>query len=182
MTYDRGQNSRFIPFGARWPRPLLSGSSRSARRATAHARIVSRSEPRLPARGGLMSPAEAFSTSIFFDSTARQYAAAIAATLFALLIAAAMMPVSGGYMVYLVLPAAVAFSAVYCGLGPSVVAIAVALFGVRYWFINPSHSLSIPDGPQSIGILAFVVVSVVVVAIGERNRANIEALRQSLGK
>jgi K+-sensing histidine kinase KdpD len=128
-----------------------------------------------------MSPAEAFSTSIFFNSTPRQYAAAVGATLFALLIAAAMMPVAAGYTVYLVLPAAVAFSAVYCGLGPSVVAIAVALFGVRYWFINPSRSLSIPDGPQSIGILAFVVVSGVVVAIGERNRANIEALRQSLG-
>lgn len=128
-----------------------------------------------------MSPAEAVSTSVFFNSTPKQYAAAVGATLFALLFAAAMMPVAGGYMVYLVLPAAVAFSAVYCGLRPSVAAIAVALFGVRYWFINPSHSLSIPDGPQSIGILAFVVVSGVVVAIGERNRANIEALRQSLG-
>jgi signal transduction histidine kinase len=128
-----------------------------------------------------MSPAEAFSTSVFFNSTPKQYAAAVGATLFALLIAAAMMPVAGGYMVYLVLPAAVAFSAVYCGLGPSVAAIAVALIGVRYWFINPSHSLSIPDDQQSIGILAFVVVSGVVVAIGERNRANIEALRQSRG-
>src|SRR5260370_34176961 len=125
-----------------------------------------------------MSPSEAFA-SIFFNSTPRQYAAAVGATLFALLIAAAMMPVAGGYTVYLVLPAAVAFSAVYCGLGPSVVAIAVALFGVRYWFINPSHSLSIPDGPQAIGILAFVVVSGVVVAIGEKNRRNLKALSQS---
>jgi K+-sensing histidine kinase KdpD len=113
-----------------------------------------------------MSPTEAFSTSIFFHSTPRPYAAAVGATLFALLIAAAMIPVAGGYAVYLVLPAAVAFSAVYCGLGPSVVAIAVALFGVRYWFINPSHSLSIPDGQKSIGIVAFVVVSAVVVAFG----------------
>src|SRR5258708_38045783 len=126
-----------------------------------------------------MSPAEAFSTSIFFNGTPRQYAAAVGATSFALLIAAAMMPVAGGYTVYLVLPAAVAFSAVYCGLGPSAVALAVALFGVRYWFINPSHSLSIPDGPQSIGILLFVVVSGVVVAIGGKNHRNLKRLRQS---
>src|ERR1700722_18076945 len=106
-----------------------------------------------------MSPAEAFSTSVFFNTRPRKYAAAVAAAILALLIAAAVMPVAGGYRVYLVLPAAVAFSAVYCGFGPSVAAIAVALFGVRYWFINPSHSLSIPDGPQSIGILAFVAVS-----------------------
>src|SRR5216684_4134677 len=67
-----------------------------------------------------MSPSEACSTSIFFNSTPRQYAAAVGATLFALLIAAAMMPVAGGYTAYLVLPAAVAFSAVYLCTADSV--------------------------------------------------------------
>jgi signal transduction histidine kinase len=59
------------------------------------------------------------------------------------------------------------------------IAIAVALVGVRYWFIKPSHSFSIPNGPQLIGILLFVAVSCVIVAIGERNRRNIAALRKS---
>ena len=126
-----------------------------------------------------MSPTEAFSTSLFFNRRPRQYAAAVGATFFALLIAAAMMPVAGGYAVYLVLPAAVAFAAVYCGPGPSMVAIAVAVLGVCYWFINPSHSLSIPDGPQTIGIVAFVVVSGVVLAIGEKNRRNLKTLSRS---
>jgi len=126
-----------------------------------------------------MSPAEAFSTPIFFNSTPKRYAFALAATLFALLIAVAMTPLAGGYVVYLVLAAAVAFSASYCGLAPSVVVIAVALFGVRYWFISPSHSFSIPEGTQFIGILAFVLASSVIVAIGERNRRNLETLRQA---
>src|ERR1700747_827444 len=127
-----------------------------------------------------MSPGESFSTSIFFDSTPRRYAFALAATLFALLIATAIAPLAGGQVVYLVLPAAVAFSAAYCGLAPSIMAIVVALVGVRYWFISPSHSLSIPDGAQFIGILAFVLASSIILIIGENNRRNAEALCQSL--
>jgi signal transduction histidine kinase len=126
-----------------------------------------------------MSSAEVFSTPVYFDSTPRRYAFALAATLFALLIAVPITPLVGGYAVYLFVLAAVAFSASYCGLLPSALAIAIALFGVRYWFINPSHSFSIPDGPQSIGILVFLAVSCFIAAIGERNRRNIKALRQS---
>jgi signal transduction histidine kinase len=126
-----------------------------------------------------MSSAESLSTSIFLDSTPKRFAFALAASLFALLIAVPMTPFVGGYMVYPVVLAAVAFSAAYCGLVPSMIAIAVALVGVRYWFINPSYSFSIPNGPQLIGILLFVAVSCVIVAIGERNRRNIAALRKS---
>ena len=127
-----------------------------------------------------MSPGESFSTSIFFDSTPRRYAFALAATLFALLIATAIAPLAGGQVVYLVLPAAMAFSAAYCGLAPSVIAIIVGLVGVRYWFISPSHSLSIPDGAQFIGILAFVLASSIILVVGENNRRTAEALRQAL--
>jgi signal transduction histidine kinase len=126
-----------------------------------------------------MSSAGSFSTSLFFDSAPRRFGFALAATLFALLIAAAMTPLVGEYVVYFVEFAAVAFSAAYCGLIPSVVVIAIALVGVRYWFIDPSHSFSVPDGSQLTGILAFVAVSCVIVAIGERNRRNIAVLRKS---
>jgi len=125
-----------------------------------------------------MSSARAFSTPIF-NSTPGQYADAPAVALFALLLAGAMTPLAGGNVVYPVLSAAVAFSAFSCGLGPSVLAVAVALFGVRYWFINPSHSFSIPDQPQSLGVLAFLLVSSVIVAIGERSRRDLAALRES---
>ena len=126
-----------------------------------------------------MSSAEDFSTPVYFASTPKRYVFAVAATLLALLIAGATMPSGGHYMAYLVLLAAVAFSAAYCGLGPSMLAIAIAFAGVRYWFVSPIHSLSRPDGLQIVGMLAFVAASSVILAIGERNRRNIQALRES---
>lgn len=126
-----------------------------------------------------MSSAEDFSNPVYFDSNPKKYVFAIAATLLALLIAGTTMPVGGRYMVYLVLLAATAFSATYCGLGPTVLAIAIAFVGVRYWFVSPIHSFSKPDGLQIVGMLAFVAASSVVLAIGERNRRRMEALRES---
>jgi len=126
-----------------------------------------------------MSSAEDFSTPVYFDSTSKRYVFAIAATLLALLIAGVTMPSGGRYMAYLVLLAAMAFSAAYCGLGPSVLAIAIAFVGVRYWFVSPIHSLSKPDGLQIVGMLAFVAASSVILAVGERNRRNIQTLRES---
>jgi signal transduction histidine kinase len=126
-----------------------------------------------------MSSAEDFSTPVYFDTNPKKYAFAITAMLLALLIAGATMPAGGRYMVYLALLAAVAYSATYCGLGPSMVAIAITLVGVRYWFVSPIHSFGIPDGLQIVGMLAFVAASSVIVAIGERNRRKVEALRES---
>jgi signal transduction histidine kinase len=126
-----------------------------------------------------MSSAKDFSTPIYFETNPKRYAFAIAAALLALLIAGSTMPSGGRYMVYLVLLAAMTFSATYCGLGPTVIAIAIAFVGVRYWFVSPIHSFSKPDGLQIVGMLAFVAASSVVLAIGERNRRNMEALRES---
>jgi signal transduction histidine kinase len=126
-----------------------------------------------------MSSAEDFSNPVYFDSNPKKYAFAIAATLLVLLLAGATMPAGGRYMVYLALLATTAFSAAYCGLGPTVLAIAIAFVGVRYWFVSPIHSFSKPDGLQIVGMLAFVAASSVVLAIGERNRRRMEALRES---
>jgi signal transduction histidine kinase len=126
-----------------------------------------------------MRSAEDFSTPVYFDTNPKKYAFALAATLLALLIAGATMPAGGRYMAYLALLAAVAFSAAYCGLGPSMLAIAITLVGVRYWFVSPIHSFGIPDGLQIVGMLAFVAASSVILAIGERNRRKMEALRES---
>jgi signal transduction histidine kinase len=126
-----------------------------------------------------MSSAEDFSTPVYFDTNRKRYAFAIAGMLLALLIAGATLPAGGRYMVYLVLLAAVAFSAAYCGLGPSMLAIALTLVGVRYWFVSPIHSFGIPDGLQIVGMSAFVAALSVILAVAERNRRNMEALRES---
>ena len=125
-----------------------------------------------------MGSAPAFSTP-FFKSTPRQYMVALAAMLVAFLIAESMTQLAGGNAVYLVLPAAVAFSVSFCGPGASALAIAVAVIVMRYWFIQPSHSFSIPHGPQALSMLLFVLVSLVIAAIGDRRRRELEALHNS---
>ena len=125
-----------------------------------------------------MRSAHGFSPPIS-NNAPRQYAASLAATLFALLVAAAITPPADAYVVYLVLSAAVAFSAFSCGIGPSVLALVVGLFGVCYWFLNPFHSLSIPDRTQSLGIFAFLLLAGFIVTIGARSRRNLQALRES---
>jgi signal transduction histidine kinase len=81
-----------------------------------------------------------------------------------------------------ILFAAVAFSAWYCGVGPSISAIVLGLAGARYWFILPAHSFRIPNATQSVGLLAFLLVSGIVVAMGESRRRNNERLREARGE
>ena len=65
----------------------------------------------------------------------------------------------------------------FCGIGPSILSVVVALLGARFWFVQPVHSLSLPDTPQLVGILAFLLASSVIVAVGEINRRNNEVIR-----
>ena len=157
---------------------LAPRACRSDRHRLALCRITPWSEAPPPARGGIMGSAPAFSVPIF-NSASGRYTVALGATLLALLGAGALTPLAGGHVVYVALAPALVFSALSCGLGPSVLTITVALLGVRYWFVSPSHSLGIPDAPQSVAILVFLLASIVVVAIGERSRRDQEALRES---
>lgn len=111
-----------------------------------------------------------------------RYAAAFGATALALLICWALNPVLGDSVPYVVLFPAVAFSAYFCGVGPSIVAIILCLAGARYWFVSPVHSLRNPELAQSIGGLAFLLASGITVSIGNLSRRNNEALRLAQGE
>ncbi|HEY4784340.1 MAG TPA: sensor histidine kinase, partial [Chthoniobacterales bacterium] len=79
---------------------------------------------------------------------------------------------------YIILLPVVAFVAWYCGVGPSILTIALALGGTMYW---------IPKTPQptpgpSIGTLAFLFASAVIVALGEARRRDNEKLRNAQGQ
>ena len=56
----------------------------------------------------------------FSQMTGRRYAAALLATLVALLVRLALNPFLGDYAPYITLFPAVAFCAWYCGIGPSI--------------------------------------------------------------
>src|SRR5882762_3439340 len=106
----------------------------------------------------------------FSKTTGRRYAAALLATAVALVVRLALNPFLGDYVPYITLFPAVAFCAWYCGIGPSILSVVVALIGVKYWFIPPVHSLRIVGTVQVVGILAFLVVSCALLAMGEIRR------------
>lgn len=111
-----------------------------------------------------------------------RYAFAVSAVVTALLVCGGLTPFHVDRVHYLVLFPAVAFSAWYCGIGPSIVALVVAFAGARYWFTPPIHSFRIPDSADSISALAFLFSCGVVLAMGEARRHDNEKLRRSQGE
>ena len=112
----------------------------------------------------------------FFDSGFRRYGAAIVATAVALGAREALAPLLHESLPYITLFPAVAFSALFCGIGPAALAIVLGLLGARVWFLTPAQSLSVPDAAQLVGIFAFLATSGIVVVIGEIQRRNKQAL------
>jgi signal transduction histidine kinase len=83
-------------------------------------------------------------------------------------------PLLGDYVPYLMLLAAVAFAARFLGLGPSVLTVAAAVVGVRYWLIPPAHAFTIPGLRQFEGMLSFLFAASIIIAFGEMNRRSAE--------
>lgn len=111
-----------------------------------------------------------------------RYASAVAAVSAALLVDGSLTPFLVDHVSYVILLPAVAFSAWYCGVGPSIVALALALAGTRYWFTPPIHSLGVPNSAESISALVFLLSSGMILAMGELHRRHIEKLRKSQGE
>jgi len=110
------------------------------------------------------------------ETTGMGYAVALLATVVALLVRLGLNPFLGDYVPYITLLPAVAFCAWYCGLGPSILSVVLALIGAQYWFISPEHSLRIVGTAHVIGILVFLSVSSVLMAMGEARRRHEQIL------
>ena len=110
------------------------------------------------------------------ETTGMGYAVALLTTVVALLVRLGLNPFLGDYVPYVTLLPAVAFCAWYCGVGPSILSVVLALIGAQYWFISPEHSLRIVGTAHVIGILAFLSVSSVLMAMGEARRRHEQVL------
>jgi signal transduction histidine kinase len=111
-----------------------------------------------------------------------RYASALLGTTFVLLTGLALRSFLGGYVIYVALLAAVAFSAWYCGVGPAISAVALGLLGVQYWFRTPANFLPSSDAtPYAYG-LAFLLTSGVIVAMGETRRRHNQVLQAAQGE
>ena len=104
------------------------------------------------------------------------YVMAFLATVVALFIRSALNPFLGNYIPYVILFPAVAFCAWYCGVGPSIVCVALSFFGVKYWVIASGEQPNIMV--QSIGMLVFLLASGAVVYMGEMRRRENERMRR----
>jgi signal transduction histidine kinase len=110
-----------------------------------------------------------------------RYVLAIAATLTFLLACRELNPLLGDNVAYIILFPVVAFVAWYCGLGPSILTIALVLGGAMYWLI-PKQSVHVPNPARSIGALAFLFASTIIVVLAEARRRDNERLRNAQGE
>jgi len=106
-----------------------------------------------------------------------QYAFAVLSTFVVLLTCHASRLFLSSPVPYILLFLVVASCAWYCGVGPAIVAGALALAGTRYWFLSPTHSFRLPDEQQSISLLAFLVAFGGVIAMGVARRSYNQKLR-----
>lgn len=111
-----------------------------------------------------------------------RYAVALLAMGAALLIRWALARFVGDIAPYLTLFPAVAFSAWFCGLGPSIAATVVGLAGAKYWFIPLVHSPRFASGEQLVGAILFLCGSGLIAAIGYVNHRRSFALQKAQGE
>jgi len=112
-------------------------------------------------------------------SNLMRYGLPVIAVFAAWLVSSLLNSYTGSGLGYVLLFPAVAFSAWYCGIGPSILAIVLSLFGVAYGFNPNIHALAYPNTAESVAMLAFLLASVIVVVMGETCRRESETLREA---
>ena len=112
------------------------------------------------------------------NNSVTKYIVALVATAPALLLCGALNRVLGDSVPYVILVLAVAFSAWYCGVGPSVVSVIFILAGAKL-VIPTVYSFNIHAWGHLIGMLAFLVASICVAVMGEARRRENEKLHLS---
>ena len=116
------------------------------------------------------------------ESTFLRYALAVVAVVIALLLSTALNAWAGDRLVYVVILPAIAFSAWYCGIGPSLVATVLALVGAMYGPITSVHSFPVPNRSELFLISAFLFSSILVIVMAESRRRQNEMLRKAQGE
>lgn len=81
---------------------------------------------------------------------------------------------------YITVYMAVAFCAVLCGLGPSILTAMIGLGGILYWFVDLRSPLSVLHQSEIQSITGFVLACAVLIALGEANRGKQLKLNQTV--
>lgn len=104
-----------------------------------------------------------------------RYGLAILTAILGLLLRALLDPLLGTNNPYHTAWAVVVFTAWYCGVGPSILAMLMSALGVWYWFLPPGHSFAVIDSKTHIaGMAGFLLLSLLIIAMGEAHRRSKE--------
>jgi PAS domain S-box-containing protein len=121
------------------------------------------------------------SVKIEDKSSAQRYALAVAAALAALLLRLALSPWYGTGFAFQTTFAAIAFTAWYCGVGPSIVATLIGMLGSWYWFLPPVNSFALKDSKTEIpGMIGRFVLAGLIIAVGGANRRSKARLEREI--
>ncbi len=112
----------------------------------------------------------------------RRYVLAMAAVAVAFLVNSALHPLVGDRVGYALLLPAIAFSAWYCGIGPSIVATLLALFGSTLGFFPAIQPFRFFTLAEFVRALVFSATCAAIVALGESRRRENESLRNEQDK
>lgn len=112
-------------------------------------------------------------------STPLRYSVSIAAVVIAGLVCVLVNPFAAKGVAYVLLFPAVAFSAWYCGIGPTIIAVVLSVVGAMYGFVPHVHHFATPDGTAIVGAIAFLLSSAIVLIMGEARRRQNEILRKA---
>ncbi len=122
----------------------------------------------------------------FLTSSFGRYAMGFAATAICLLGRWLLDPFLGNFTPFITLYAAVAFSAIYAGFGPAILATILGLIGADYWFVPPRGSFPLSNVPHLVGTLTYLGVCILIATAGETSRRSkaklsnaVESLRNS---
>ena len=116
------------------------------------------------------------------SNSIRGYFLAIASVAAAFLVNSALHPLVGDRVGYVLLFPAVAFSAWYCGIGPSIVATLLALVGSTYGFVPAIQPFRVFTVAEFVPALVFLASCTAIVALGESRRRENARLRSEQGE
>jgi len=115
-------------------------------------------------------------------NTLLRYTLAGAAVVTALALSSILSVWAGDRVAYVLLLPVIAFSAWYCGIGPSLLAIGLALGNALYGVVPPIHRFRSLTPAELVPLLAFLFSSLVILALAESRRRQHEKLRRAQGE
>lgn len=108
-----------------------------------------------------------------------RYVAALLAAIVALTLGRVLSPTLGSYILFIAVFPAIAFSAWWCGVLPSVASVVVAALAIQRWFFASTFLAPISAERQVIGLIFFLAATAAIIWLGEKRRRANEQLQRA---